>query len=243
MSGPMAVQSARDWSKEDSVGENGRERRGNSASPPTALNPTAIARGLQILARRDRDLAHILNTYGPPPLWAREPGFPTLLHIILEQQVSLASAQAAFERLRAVASPLTPERLLELGDVTLRAVGFSRQKTTYGRHLARAIVDGHLDLASLNMMSDLEARAELMKIKGIGPWTADIYLLLALRRPDIWPVSDLALAAAVQRVKQLASRPTPAALDTIGMAWQPWRALAARLLWHYYLSTPPKGRA
>jgi DNA-3-methyladenine glycosylase II len=169
-------------------------------------------------------------------MWNRRPGFPTLLHIILEQQVSLASARAAFDRLRAAASPLTPARFLELDDATLKAIGFSRQKTAYGRHLAQSIVHGHFRLAALNRMDDATARAELLKLNGVGPWTADIYLLMALRRPDVWPSGDLALALAVQRVKRLPSRPTPDELDAIGAAWRPWRAVAARVLWHYYLS-------
>ncbi len=169
-------------------------------------------------------------------MWAREPGFSTLLHIILEQQVSLASARAAHTRLIDLASPLTPQRFLELDDVALKAAGFSRQKTGYGRNLARAIVEGSLDLDALGSMDDAAVRSELVKIKGIGRWTADIYLLMVLRRPDIWPVGDLALAVAAQKVKRLRSRPAPERLDGISVQWKPWRAVAARILWHYYLS-------
>jgi DNA-3-methyladenine glycosylase II len=158
------------------------------------------------------------------------------LHIILEQQVSLVSAQAAFDRLLAVAAPLTPERFLALDDATLRAAGFSRQKTSYGRELARAILASNLDLAGLDTLDDGAARAELMRVKGIGRWTADIYLLLALRRPDVWPIGDMALAVAVQRTLGLAAVPKPAELAAIGEAWRPWRAVAARVFWHCYLS-------
>jgi len=203
---------------------------------PTPLTAQTFKSGLRALSRRDPALSRIVKDFGPPPMWNRRPGFPTLLHIILEQQVSLASARAAFDRLRAAASPLTPARFLELDDATLKAIGFSRQKTAYGRHLAQSIVNGHFRLAALNRMDDATARAELLKLKGIGPWTADIYLLMALRRPDVWPSGDLALALAVQRVKRLPSRPTPDELDAIGAAWRPWRAVAARVLWHYYLS-------
>jgi DNA-3-methyladenine glycosylase II len=197
-----------------------------------------MAQGLRVLAERDADLARILADLGPPPMWAREPGFATLIHIILEQQVSLASARAAYERLLAAADPLTPVRFLALDDATLREIGFSRQKAGYGRGLAQAIVEGRLDLseAALGGMDDEGVRAALTQIKGIGPWTADIYLLMALRRPDIWPRGDLALATAVQRVKGLEARPTEDELEEIGAAWRPWRAVAARLLWHYYLS-------
>jgi DNA-3-methyladenine glycosylase II len=205
---------------------------------PELLTGETLACGLRHLADRDPDLAQILEVLGPPPMWAREPGFPTLVHIILEQQVSLASARAAYDRLLVAATPLTPGGFLKLDDARLKAIGFSRQKTAYGRHLARAIVEGQLDLEALEAMDDAAARSALIQIKGIGPWTADIYLLMALRRPDVWPSGDLALVAAVQRIKGLASRPTPEEMDAHGEHWRPWRAVAARLLWHYYLSRP-----
>ncbi len=208
----------------------------------SVLTEKTLAEGLRVLTARDAHLARIARVYGPPPLWARAAGFPTLVHIILEQQVSLASARAAFDRLQAAASPLTPERLLAFSDRSLRTIGFSRQKTTYCRHLADAVMRRQLKLAALARMEDRRVREELMKIKGIGLWTADIYLLMALRRPDTWPVGDLALAAAMQRVKRLASRPTPERLERLGQAWRPWRAVAARLLWHYYLSAAPTRR-
>jgi len=169
-------------------------------------------------------------------MWARQPGFPTLIHIILEQQVSLASARAAMDRLRAAASPLTPSRFLEFDNATLKTIGFSRQKTAYGRHLAQSILKGQLNLAALTKMDDETARTELLKIRGIGSWTANIYLLMALRRPDILPSGDLALAVAAQQVKRLKARPTQDELEKLGVAWRPWRAVAAQVLWHYYLS-------
>lgn len=205
-------------------------------SAPIFLTEESLAHGLHVLSGRDPDLAQILEELGPPPMWAREPGFPTLVHVILEQQVSLASARAAYDRLLSAASPLTPKRFLELDDATFKAIGFSRQKITYGRCLAQAIVEGRLDLAALGAMDDATARSVLVQIKGIGPWTADIYLLMALRRPDVWPSGDLALAKAVQRIKRLAACPTPDELDAISDDWRPWRAVAARLLWHYYLN-------
>jgi DNA-3-methyladenine glycosylase II len=151
--------------------------------------------------------------------------------------VSLASAKASFDRLRRAVSPLTPERFLKLGDARLKACGFSWQKTAYGRNLAKVIVDGHLELSALETMDDQSVRVELLKIKGIGPWTANIYLLTVLRRPDIWPSEDLALAVAAQKLKQLKTRPTPKELESLSMVWKPWRAVAARLLWHYYIET------
>ncbi|HZM87032.1 MAG TPA: DNA-3-methyladenine glycosylase 2 family protein [Blastocatellia bacterium] len=200
------------------------------------LNDDALTRAVRLLARRDPDLRGVVKKFGPPPMWARESGFSTLLHIILEQQVSLASARAAHTKLLEIASPLTPALFLELDDATLKAVGFSRQKALYGRELARSIVEGLLDLDALSLMDDAAVRSELIKIKGIGRWTADIYLLMVLRRPDIWPAGDLALAVAAQKVKRLVSRPTQEDLDLMSNAWKPWRAVAARILWHYYLS-------
>lgn len=187
------------------------------------------------LAARDARLAAILVRHGSPPLWSREPGFPTLLHIILEQQVSLASARAAFDKLLTVAAPLTPERFLELDDVTLKAVGFSRQKARYGRELAAALLSGSLDLDTIAEMEDDAARTALMRVKGIGRWTADIYLLMALLRPDIWPAGDLALTVAAVETLGLPAAPAQAELAELAAAWQPWRAVAARLLWHAYL--------
>jgi len=202
----------------------------------TPLDEQAFYQGLFFLTERDPDLAHILETLGPPPMWQRDPGFATLVHIILEQQVSLASAQAAFNRLVAAVNPLTPTNLLILNDAQLKTIGFSRQKTAYVRYLALAILERRLDLDALSTLDDEAARAELIKLKGIGLWTADIYLLMALRRPDVWPRGDLALILALQKVKKLPNRPTSSEIEVFSAAWQPWRAVAARLLWHFYLS-------
>jgi DNA-3-methyladenine glycosylase II len=209
-------------------------------TPENTINPACLceetlAYGVDILCGQDCSLAEIVRTCGPPPLWAREAGFATLIRIILEQQVSLASAKAAFQRLLAAVDPLTADLFLKLDDFTLKALGFSRQKMGYGRNLARAIAEGCLDIAALSRLDDETARSELTKIKGIGAWTADIFLLMALRRPDIWPNGDLALAVAIQHLKKLKSRPTPREIDKLSESWKPWRAVAARLLWHYYL--------
>jgi DNA-3-methyladenine glycosylase II len=202
--------------------------------PP--LNEQTLLHAVALLADRDPDLARIAAAYGPPPLWAREPGFPTLILLILEQQVSLASARAAFNRLTNRLGAVTPAAFLELDDDELRTVGFSRQKSGYGRHLAQAIVDGRFDPVLLPALDDDGVRAELVKLKGIGPWTAEIYLLMVLGRPDAWPVHDLALAVAAQAVKGLPARPSPDELAALAESWRPWRAVAARLLWHYYLA-------
>ena len=207
----------------------------NPAVPPAPLGQETLAQGVVLLSRVDPDLARIAAQLGHPPLWARQPGFPTLVHIILEQQVSLASARAAFVKLQARTQGVTPATFLTLNDVELKEIGFSRQKAGYCRELARSLLSREIDLEALDGLDDPAARSALMKIKGIGPWTADIYLLMAMLRPDIWPAGDLAIAAALQELKGLPSRPGPAELEQIALPWQPWRAVAARLLWHYYL--------
>jgi DNA-3-methyladenine glycosylase II len=199
------------------------------------LNEELFARSVLFLAHRDEHLAGVVETYGRPPLWVREPGFPTLVYIILEQQVSLASARAAFGRLQSAAKPLTPKRFLKLNDAELLRIGFSRQKTLYTRLLAESLARRHFDLRYLHELHDDAARKMLVAFKGIGRWTADIYLLSALRRPDIWPTGDLALATAVQEVKRLRKRPSPEKLEAMSGPWRPWRAVAARLFWHAYL--------
>lgn len=203
---------------------------------PCYLDETIFARSVEALSRCDDDLARVVRMYGRPPLWVREPGFPTLVYIILEQQVSLASAKAAFGRLNAAVRPLTPPRFLKLTDAELLRIGFSRQKTLYTRLLAESLSRRHFDLSYLHDLHDDAARKMLIAFKGIGNWTADIYLLSALRRPDIWPVGDLALATAVQEVKQLRKRPSPERLEKLSQPWRPYRAVAARLFWHHYLS-------
>ena len=206
---------------------------------PITLDETTLAHGVYELIARDPDLAAVHTRLGVPPLWAREPGFPTLVHIILEQQVSLASARAAFDKLRAEVDPLTPAGLLALDDETLRRLGFSRQKTTYARYLANAVVTGTLDVDALATLPDEQVRAQLVALKGIGPWSAEIYLLMALGRADAWPSGDLALQVAAQTIKGLPARPDPITLSELAESWRPWRAVAARLLWHHYLNKPP----
>ena len=200
------------------------------------LNENVFAQGVRLLADGDAHLAEVVQEYGPPPLWVRDPGFPTLVHIILEQQVSLASAKAAFARLNAAVRPLTPGHFLKLTDAELLRIGFSRQKTLYTRLLAESLARRYFDLRELHNLQDDAARKMLVVFKGIGKWTADIYLLSALRRPDIWPTGDLALATAVQEVKRLRRRPSPEKLEKMSAPWKPWRAVAARLFWHHYLS-------
>jgi len=209
---------------------------GSPRAEPRPLTSRSFSRAVRHLCEKDRGLRGIVERLGPPPLWTRDTGFPALVQIILEQQVSLASARSAFEKLEAMASPLTPRRFLRLGDRQLKRAGFSRQKMLYCRELARSIRTRRLDLDRFDAMTDEEVHARLTRVKGIGPWTADIYLLMALRRPDTWPAGDLALARAFQKIRGLRRSPTPAQLDAWSHAWRPWRAVAARLLWHDYLN-------
>ena len=201
--------------------------------------PAAVA----LLAARDPGLATIAARFGVPPLWAREPGFPTLVHLILEQQVSLASARAAFDRLIVVTGTPTPAAFLALDDAELHAIGFSRQKTRYTRALAEAVTSGALDLDTLPDVEDHEVDRRLTALPGIGPWTATIYRLMVLLRPDAWPIGDIALAQAVAETRGLAGRPTPGELQAIAEDWRPWRAVAARMLWHHYLSLRAERKA
>lgn len=202
-----------------------------------SLTRASLTYGLTVLAERDKDLGSVLTTLGPPPIWKREAGFATLIQIILEQQVSVSAAKAVFDRLSATVVPLTPENFLTANDLQLKALGFSRQKTQYGRALANAIVKGQLDLRELATKEETIIRTELKRVKGIGDWTVDIYLLMALQRPNVFPKGDLALAIATQKLKSLAVRPTPDELESLAEIWKPWRAVAAKILWHYYLNS------
>ncbi|MBL7077836.1 MAG: DNA-3-methyladenine glycosylase 2 family protein [Kiritimatiellae bacterium] len=205
-----------------------------------ALTKKRLAEAAGLLAVRDKDLARILRDDGTPPLWGRKPGFVTLIRIILEQQVSLASADAAYRRLTDNLAPLTPDEVLAAGVTSLRSLGITRQKATYCANVADAIRSGELDLKDVGRSDDETAIGKLTQIKGVGPWTAQIYLLMALRRPDVWPAGDIALAAAVQSVKGLQERPTPAELAEAADAWRPYRAAAARMLWQHYLNSMSK---
>lgn len=200
------------------------------------VNETAFPKAIGELIGKDADLARVVAEYGDPPFFSRPPGFQTLIHIILEQQVSLASAKAAFERTKQkLGDDFAPHDFLRLGDEDLRQLGFSRQKTVYSRNLANAIVSQDLDLENLETQTNESVTAELTKLKGIGRWTADVYLLMCLRRADAFPVGDLGLIVGVQTVKNLPERPTAAELEIIGEAWRPFRAVATRIVWHYYL--------
>ena len=185
------------------------------------------------LAAADPQLGASVERYGAPPLWARDASYATLVHLILEQQVSLASAQAAFDRLVIALGEVTPAALLGLDDTEMRAIGFSRQKAGYVRDLARALDDG-FDLGTLSVLTDDEVRVALTQHRGIGRWTADIYLTMCLLRPDIWPRGDLALRTAAAELTGEV-KPSDIELAERAEGWRPYRAVAARILWHDYL--------
>ena len=209
-------------------------------TPPAdvdTLTEETFVRAISELTSAAPELASVIGRWGMPPFWTHEPGFEGLVLAILSQQVSLESAEAAFAKLAQRIVEITPGRFLALDDATLREIGFSRQKAGYVRGLAEAVLDGGMDLQAVGRMADDEVRTALVGIKGIGPWTADTYLLFSLRRPDAWPSGDLALAKAIQDLRGLASIPSYPELDRIAEGWRPWRGVAARILWHHYLRT------
>ena len=187
------------------------------------------------LAKTDADLLRILQLYGVPPVWSRSPNFATLVHIILEQQVSLAAARAAVCKLRAAIGRITPRRLLALSDAELKACYFSRQKIVYARHLAEAVLSGELSIKGLAAAPDEHVRAELKKIKGIGDWSVDVFLMMALHRADCFPLGDMALVKSIKEVKGLSVQTDTDEILLIAEQWRPWRTLAAYLLWWSYI--------
>ena len=203
-------------------------------APRPVLDNDLLAEGLEALATLDNDVARALAEAGPPALRRREPGFEALLGAIVSQQVSKAAAATIWGRLVSAADPSRPQTLLALNEEALRAVGLSRQKAGYARALAEAVMTGMIDLDGLARRPDEDVVAELVRLKGIGRWSAEIYLLFALGRPDAFPADDLALMIGAQRLKRLDARPDCNRLKQIAEAWRPWRGPAALLLWHYY---------
>lgn len=197
-----------------------------------------LTEGVTALCARDPDLARIVELAGPPPPREREPGFGALLRIIIGQQVSAKAADALWWRTVELIDPLTPDTVAAADDTTFRACGFSRQKIVYARHLAAEVIAGRLDFDAFDRMDDAAVTEALTRLKGIGPWSAEIYLLFALGRPDVWPIGDLAVQIAVKRIKRLRKHPTPKRMIKIGEAWRPWRSAAAMLLWHAYAKLP-----
>lgn len=197
--------------------------------PDLSLKPA-----LEELSRRDADIARAYAVCGVPETRNRKPGFPGLVRIVVGQQVSAGAARAIAERLDAAVSPITPAAMLKATDARLRKAGLSRAKILYLRGLARAIEEGVLDLDAIARQDDAEATASLRAHKGIGRWSAELYLLFSLRRPDVWPAGDLAVRAAVKRLKKLRALPDEKRMDRIAEPWRPYRSAAALFLWHYY---------
>jgi len=197
-----------------------------------------LQRALAHLGRADTDFARAIEEVGPPPPRSRPAGFLGLLHVIVAQQVSTHAAKAISARLDQALTEKTPEAFLELTDADLRAIGFSRQKVVYGRDLAAAFLDGRLSMPRLRRQSDDDVIAAITSVKGLGVWSAEVFLLFSLRRPDVLPAHDLGLIVAAQRMKRLKERPSPQELHAIAEPWRPYRSYAARMLWHYYHATP-----
>jgi DNA-3-methyladenine glycosylase II len=189
------------------------------------------------LADRDLIFKNILQQHSYPPMWTRPASFATLIHIVLEQQVSLASARAAFNKLKEKLGQITPSKLLQLTDEELRACYFSRQKTAYARHLAEAFVSKKIQLGKLTASHDDVVRGILKQVKGIGDWTVDVYLLFVLQRTDVFPVGDLAMVNALKEVKQLPKHTSKEEILVLAEPWRPYRSIAAYLLWHHYIKT------
>lgn len=206
-------------------------------STPVTFHENNFRDFCDVLAKRDKDFKKILHHHSYPPMWTRPASFATLIHIVLEQQVSLASALAAFNKLKEKIGTVTPARLLLLSDVEMRACYFSRQKMGYARHLAETILNKKIQLKKHALLPDDEVRVSLKQVKGIGDWTADVYLLFALQRTDIFPIGDLAMVNALKEVKQLPKTATKEDLLKMADLWRPYRSIATMLLWHHYIKT------
>lgn len=196
--------------------------------------PRGLDEGIAALAG-EPVFAAILGRAGPPRFRRRRNGFETLLHIILEQQVSIDAAAAMFRRLHGLLGDVTPAAFLTVDEANLRRCGFSRQKAAYGRGLAEAVASGSLDFARLEATPDDDALETLVALKGIGRWSAEIYLIFALGRDNIWPAADLGLQFGVASELGLGTRLTERELREVGERWRPWRTVAACLFWQSYL--------
>ena len=188
-----------------------------------------------VLASTDPDLKLIIDTYKYPPIWKRPASFDTLIHIILEQQVSLASALAALNKLNQRLAIITPETFLALNNEELSGCFFSRQKIIYTQEVAKAILNNTLNFTTLSLMSNDEVRHTLTKIKGIGNWTVDVYLMMVLQRANIFPLGDVALITSIKEIKNVPKNCSRQEIALIALAWQPYQTIAAFILWHSYV--------
>ena len=187
------------------------------------------------LSKKDKHLRQVIVQYGYPPMWTRPNTFQTLILTILEQQVSLASAYAAFKKLKEKIGFVTADKILSLSDTELRACYFSRQKIVYARALATAVKEKSISLRKLALAGEDTVRTELKKIKGIGDWTVDVYLMHALQRSDLFPLGDIALVNSMKEVKQLSQTITKIEMLEIAESWRPYRTIASMILWHAYI--------
>ena len=209
----------------------------------TVLTLRTMQSDLRALARNDRQVAGALERFGYPELRRRPPGFETLLRAIVFQQISIHAAAAIWKRIEAAVVPLTAAAYCVVSDDVVRACGFSRQKLLYARSLAELVASGEVPLEALDQMDDEDAIEQLVKITGVGRWTAEVYLMFALGRRDMWPADDLGLIVGMQRLKSLRKRPDRKRMLRLGETWRPRRSAAAHLLWHYFHKTQDEMRA
>ena len=197
------------------------------------ITKLTLSEGARELCTRDEDLARIVNEIGLPGLRSRAPGYNAILNIICGQQISTSAARAIGERLARIENPMTHNTALKIGADRLRSAGLSAPKVEYALGIARAIESGEFSFRKVARMPDDEAIEEMIKLKGIGRWSAEVYLLFALRRPDLWPAGDLGIIKGYTHLKGLKEYPDRENLIKIGETWKPWRSVASRLLWHY----------
>ena len=230
------------WVESDNADVPATDSRAFGAVPAVGLMPrverleeVTFREAVAILTAEDGDLARLVDDHGIPPFWRREPGFPALVLLILEQQVSLESGAAMYRRMMDLLGEMTSDGVVVAGETSLQNIGVTRQKASYLVELASLVVSGDLDFDELSTADRTVARARLIAIKGIGPWTADAYLLSALRYPDEFPVGDRALQVGTQEALGLGDVPEEDELEILSQPWRPIRAVAARLIWHAYL--------
>ena len=201
----------------------------------TQFNAESFRQYCDELSRKDKDLKAIIAQYGYPPMWTRPATFQTLILTILEQQVSLAAAYAAFKKLKEKIGYVTPAKILQLKDEEMRACYFTRQKIVYARELATAIQTKRISLKKLSLLPDEEVRTIMITLKGVGHWTIDVYLMHALQRTDLFPLGDIALVNSLKETKQLPKDISKEKMLAIAESWRPYRTIAAMILWHAYI--------
>lgn len=205
------------------------------SSERLVFTDASFHRYCDLLAKKDKDLARIIQEHGYPPMWVRPNTFQTMVLFILEQQVSLASAYAAFKKLRDKIGFVTPEKILRMTDGEMRACYFSRQKIVYARELAAAVKKRQVSFRKMNTLHDDVVRDHLIQLKGIGHWTIDVYLMHALQRTDLFPLGDIALVNSLKEIKKLPKDVSREKMLKIAEPWRPYRTIASMILWHSYI--------